>query len=191
MYRAVNPDEDLLLKQVITDRFTIPATDRAYSWREVLTQEKRKPITDIIVTRGAEDTHFSLEDVADAIGESLADLLISRQADEKSIFSDVNRKFVADVAHAVANSLTKSLDEGGRLRLSEADLYLLIEKALLENEAYDVAKSLAFRRSMEKTGGSKKQSQIVVTPPLSDSIATSIERRWSSRSGICGPISSG
>ncbi|MES2996884.1 MAG: ribonucleoside-diphosphate reductase subunit alpha [Verrucomicrobiota bacterium] len=152
MYRPVNPDEDLLLKQVITDRFAIPAADRAFAWRDVLTQEKRKPIADIIVTRGDQDTQFSLEDVADAIGESLADLLISRQQDEKSIFTDVNRKFVADVAHAVANSLTKTLDEGGRLRLSEADLYLLIEKALLENEAYDVAKSLAFRRSMEKTG---------------------------------------
>jgi hypothetical protein len=45
----------------------------------------------------------------------------------------------------------KSLEEGGRLRLSEGDLYLLIEKALVENEAYDVAKSLAFRRSMEKS----------------------------------------
>ena len=90
--------------------------------------------------------------MADAIGDSLADLLISRSEDEKSIFSDVNRQFVSDVAHAVANSLTKSLDEGGRLRLSESDLYLLIEKALLENEAYDVAKSLAFRRSLEKHG---------------------------------------
>ena len=152
MYRAVNPDEDLILKQVITDRFAIPVSDRAFAWREVLPSEKRSPITEIIVTRGNTDTHFSLEDVADAIGDSLADLLISRQADEKSIFSDVNRKFVSDVAHAVANSLTNSLDEGGRLRLSESDLYLLIEKALLENEAYDVAKSLAFRRSMEKTG---------------------------------------
>ena len=152
MYRAVNPDEDLLLKQVITDRFALPVSDRAYSWREVLPTDKRVPIAEIIVTRGNADTHFSLEDVADAIGESLADLLVSRQEDEKSIFSDVNRKFVSDVAHAVANSLTKSLDEGGRLRLSESDLYLLIEKALLENEAYDVAKSLAFRRSMEKTG---------------------------------------
>ena len=38
------------------------------------------------------------------------------------------------------------------MRLSESDLYLLIEKALLENEAYDVAKSLAFRRSLEKHG---------------------------------------
>ncbi|MBU6171474.1 MAG: ribonucleoside-diphosphate reductase subunit alpha, partial [Verrucomicrobia bacterium] len=114
--------------------------------------EKRAPISDIIVTRGNAESQFSLEDVADAIGDSLADLLIARSEDEKSIFSDVNRQFVSDVAHAVANSLTKSLDEGGRLRLSESDLYLLIEKALLENEAYDVAKSLAFRRSLEKHG---------------------------------------
>jgi ribonucleoside-diphosphate reductase alpha chain len=152
MYRSVNPDEDFLLKQVITDRFESPQNSRAFAWRDTLPQDKRKPIAEIIVTRGSTDSQFSLEDVADAIGESLADLLISRQEDEKSIFSDVNRKFVSDVAHSVANSLTKSLDDGGRLRLSEADLYLLIEKALLENEAYDVAKSLAFRRSIEKTG---------------------------------------
>jgi ribonucleoside-diphosphate reductase alpha chain len=44
------------------------------------------------------------------------------------------------------------MKDDGRLRLSESDLYLLIEKALVENEAHDVAKSLAFRRSMEKTG---------------------------------------
>jgi ribonucleoside-diphosphate reductase alpha chain len=152
MYRAVNPNEDLILKQVITDRFAIPTESRAFAWRDVLSHEKRGPMAEIIVTRGNTDTHFSLEDVADAIGDSLADLLISRQHEETSIFSDVNRKFVSDVAHAVANSLTKSLDEGGRLRLSEGDLYLLIEKALVENDAYDVAKSLAFRRSLEKNG---------------------------------------
>ncbi len=152
MYRAVNPDEDLILKQVITDRFELPPTDRGYSWREVLPKDKRSPLTDIIVTRGNEDTMFSLEDVADAIGNSLTDLMISRSEEEDNIFSETNRQFVSDVAHLVASALTKSLDEGGRLRLSEADLYLLIEKALLENEAYDVAKSLAFRRSMEKNG---------------------------------------
>ncbi|NJM37868.1 MAG: ribonucleoside-diphosphate reductase subunit alpha [Akkermansiaceae bacterium] len=150
MYRSLNLNEDLALKQVVTDRFSL--TDRGFAWRETLSTEKRAPVTDITITRGSTDKHFSLEDVADAIGDSLADLLISRSEDEKSIFSDVNRKFVSDVAYSVANSLTKSLDEGGRLRLSEGDLYLLIEKALLENEAYDVAKSLAFRRSMEKNG---------------------------------------
>ena len=150
MYRTLNLNEDLALKQVVTERFSL--TDRGFAWREVLSSEKRGPTTDITITRGATDTQFSLEDVADAIGDSLADLLISRSQDEKSIFSDVNRQFVSDVAHTVAASLTASLRRDGRLRLSEADLYLLIEKALVENEAHDVAKSLAFRRSMEKTG---------------------------------------
>jgi ribonucleoside-diphosphate reductase alpha chain len=135
-----------------------------FLWRDVLPKEKRAPISDIIVTRGNAESHFSLEDVADAIGDSLADLLIARSEDEKSIFSDVNRQFVSDVAHAVANSLTKSLDEGGRLRLSESDLYLLIEKALLENEAYDVAKSLAFRRSLEKHGSVDLNAGISTLP---------------------------
>jgi len=152
MYRAVDPNEDLLLKQVISDRFTLSPTDRGFAWRDVLPTDKRSPIPDIIVTRGSADTHFSLEDVADAIGNSLTDLLISRREEDSTIFTAENRQFVSDVAHAVAASLTRTLEDGGRLRLSEADLYLLIEKALLENEAYDVAKSLAFRRSMEKTG---------------------------------------
>ncbi|TAE76570.1 MAG: ribonucleoside-diphosphate reductase subunit alpha [Verrucomicrobia bacterium] len=150
MFRSLNLNEDLALKQVVTDRFSL--ADRGFAWREVLPTEKRTPLPEITITRGTTDSHFSLEDVADAIGDSLADLLISRREDEKSIFSDVNRKFVADVAHSVASFLTDSLKADGRLRISEGDLYLLIEKALLENEAYDVAKSLAFRRSMEKTG---------------------------------------
>lgn len=152
MYRSLNLAEDNILKQVISDRYAMSTNDRQYDWREVIPTDKRKPYADIIVTRGEQETQFSLEDVADAIGDSLADLLIARSEDEKSIFSDVNRQFVSQVAHAVAVSLTKSLETGGRLRLSESDLYLLIEKALLENEAYDVAKSLAFRRSLQKTG---------------------------------------
>ena len=49
-------------------------------------------------------------------GPSKGLLLISRREDETSIFTEQNRQFVSDVAHSVANSLTKSLDEGGRLR---------------------------------------------------------------------------
>jgi ribonucleoside-diphosphate reductase alpha chain len=152
MYTNLTLDEDLTLKQVITDRFAAEAGDRAFFWREVLSSERRAPIPDIVVLKGNQEAHFSLADVADAIGDSLTDLLVARKHDETAIFSEENRKFVSDVAHSVANSLTKSLDEGGRLRLSEGDLYLLIEKALLENDAYDVAKSLAFRRSIEKGG---------------------------------------
>ncbi|MFD2257885.1 ribonucleoside-diphosphate reductase subunit alpha [Luteolibacter algae] len=152
MYRSLNLTEDNILKQVISDRFALATAERQYDWRQSLPEEKRKPMPDIIVTRGDKESQFSLEDVADAIGDSLTDLLVARSEDETSIFSDVNRNFVSQVAHAVAVSLTETLETGSRLRLTEADLYLLIEKALLENEAYDVAKSLAFRRSLEKTG---------------------------------------
>jgi ribonucleoside-diphosphate reductase alpha chain len=152
MYRSLNLAEDLALKQVVTDRFNLPLNDRSFAWREALPNETRSPISDILVTKGTTESHFSLADVADAIGNSLTDLLIAREQEEATIFTDANRKFVADVAHSVAAALTRTLEEGNRLRLSEADLYLLIEKALLENDAYDVAKSLAFRRSLEKNG---------------------------------------
>ena len=152
MYRSLNLAEDLALKQVVTDRFNLSGTDRSFAWREALPNENRSPISDILVTKGTTETHFSLADVADAIGNSLTDLLIAREQEEATIFTEANRKFVADVAHSVAAALTRTLEEGNRLRLSEADLYLLIEKALLENDAYDVAKSLAFRRSLEKNG---------------------------------------
>ena len=43
MYRSIDPAEDHLLKQVITDRFALAPGDRGYSWREVLPKEKRSP----------------------------------------------------------------------------------------------------------------------------------------------------
>ena len=150
MYRSLTLEEDLALKKVITDRTTI--TDTQFAWREVLGKDFNGSHPEITVTSGATESQFSLAQVADTIGSALTDLLISRQTKQDSIFSDSNRAFVSAVAHSVAKSLTKNIEEGGRLRLSENDLYLLIEKALVENDAYDVAKSLAFRRSFERSG---------------------------------------
>ncbi len=150
MYRSLTLEEDLALKKVITDRTTIAETQ--FAWREVLGKDFNGSHPEITVTSGATESQFSLAQVADTIGSALTDLLISRQTKQDSIFSDSNRAFVSAVAHSVAKSLTKNIEEGGRLRLSENDLYLLIEKALVENDAYDVAKSLAFRRSFERSG---------------------------------------
>jgi ribonucleoside-diphosphate reductase alpha chain len=150
MYRSLTLEEDLALKKVITDRTSI--ADTQFAWREVLGKDFHGSHPEITVTSGANETQFSLAQVADTIGNALTDLLISRQAKQDAIFSDTNRAFVSAVAHSVAKSLTKNIEDGGRLRLSENDLYLLIEKALVENDAYDVAKSLAFRRSFERSG---------------------------------------
>jgi len=150
MYRSITLEEDLALKETVANRFSEKSS--AYAWRETLDTSERTPVPEIIVTRGGQEENFSLADVADAIGESLTDLLISRKEPEDAIFSEKNRSFVSSVAHRVSSSLMQQVQRGGNLKLSQNDLYLLIEKALIENDAHDVAKSLVFKRSLERTG---------------------------------------
>ncbi len=151
MYRSLTLNEDLALKETVASRFN-PDGAASYAWRETLATEHRTPIPEITITRAGAEQHFSLADVADAIGESLTNLLISRNEPEDAIFSDKNRSFVSSVAHRVSQSLMNEVQRGGQLKLTQNDLYLLIEKALIENDAHDVAKSLVFKRSLESTG---------------------------------------
>jgi len=139
MIRKVALEEDIALKRLVT---TPRAQKPDFAWREVLPALERPEIK---VTRGAEEHAFNLADVADEIGNALTDLLLSR--DQPDIFNDKNRGFVASVAHSVAEKLAEQVAEGRTLKLSENDLSLLIEKALIENDAHDVAKSLVFSRS--------------------------------------------
>ena len=64
----------------------------------------------------------------------------------KDIFNEDNRDFVARIAENVGEALAKEIDQGNDLKLSNCDLHLLIEKALIEHDAHDVAKSLVFGR---------------------------------------------
>ncbi|HCQ39107.1 MAG TPA: ribonucleoside-diphosphate reductase subunit alpha, partial [Verrucomicrobiales bacterium] len=152
MYRSITLEEDIALKQVIANRHGDETSCQRYNWRESLATEHRAPIPEIIVTRGAGEVQFSLADVTDTIGEALTDLLLSRQEQEERIFNDENRNFVTAVAFSVAKSLMQQVQRGGTIKLSQNDLNLLIEKALIENDAHDVAKSLLFARSYEKNG---------------------------------------
>ncbi len=160
MYRSITLEEDIALKQVIASRHGDEASCQRFNWRDSLETEHRAPIPEIIVTRAAGEVEFSLADVADTIGEALTDLLLSREEQEDSIYNDENRNFVTGVAFSVAKSLMQQVQRGGAIKLSQNDLYLLIEKALIENDAHDVAKSLVFTRSYEKNG------EIVVSEDL-------------------------
>ena len=148
MIRRISLEEDLALKKLVT---TPREQKPGYAWRDALGDsllEIAHP--EILVSRsGGEDREFSLADVADEIGAALTDLLLSRE--EKDIFNEENRGFVANVAHSVATRLMEQVREGHALKLSENDLSLLIEKALIENDAHDVAKSLIFKRSIRAT----------------------------------------
>ena len=153
MYRSITLEEDTALKEVISNRYQNTNADfQTYNWRETLPSSERTPVPEITITQGAEENPFSLADVADAIGNSLTDLLLARKKDEGDIFTEENQSFVSAVAHSVSGSLMAQIAKGGTLKLSETDLSLLIEKALIDNDAHDVAKSLVFKRSLENTG---------------------------------------
>ena len=153
MYHSITLEEDLALKEVISNRFQNTNSDfTPHNWRETLTSTDRTPVPEITVTNGNTEEQFSLANVADAIGESLTDLLIARKRDHDTIFNDENRSFVSAVAHSVSKRLMEQVQKGNSLKLTQNDLYLLIEKALIENDAHDVAKSLVFKRSLENNG---------------------------------------
>ena len=160
MYRSITLEEDIALKQIIASRHGGEASCQRFNWRDSLETEHRAPIPEIIVIRAAGEVEFSLADVADTIGEALTDLLLSRKEQEDRIYNDENRNFVTGVAFSVAKSLMQQVQRGGAIKLSQNDLYLLIEKALIENDAHDVAKSLVFTRSYQKNG------EIVVSEDL-------------------------
>ena len=171
MLRHISLAEDLALKRLATT----PLDQKpGYAWREALGDASfETALPEVIVMRGTGDERqFNLADVADEIGAALTDLLLSRE--EKNIFNEENRAFVANVAHSVATRLLDHIREGHGLKLSEYDLSLLIEKALIENDAHDVAKSLVFKRSAK---GSRHAGEIASDPAASAPITVRLIRR--------------
>ncbi|MFP6901191.1 MAG: ATP cone domain-containing protein, partial [Opitutales bacterium] len=94
-----------------------------------------------------EDREFDVTEIADTVGSALTDLLLSRE--ESEIFTEKNRAFVADIATMVADLLSDLTKENDTRRLETNEVYLLIEKALVERNAHDIAKSLVFKRPVE------------------------------------------
>jgi len=164
MIRHISLEEDIALKRLATT----PLDQKpGFAWRDALGDSSfETSLPEIIVTRGAgEERQFNLADVADEIGSALTDLLLSRE--EKDIFNEENRAFVANVAHSVATRLLEHIREGHGLKLSDYDLSLLIEKALIENDAHDVAKSLVFKRSVKSGGQTGEAANENSSTPLS------------------------
>ena len=140
MIQKISFDEDLELKRFVT---TPKEKKPRYDWAGVLGEGRLQRSEIKIESEGAE-RNFDLAEIADTIGAALTDLLLSRQV--KDIFNEDNRDFVARIAENVGEALAKEIDQGNDLKLSNCDLHLLIEKALIEHDAHDVAKSLVFGR---------------------------------------------
>jgi len=139
-------EEDQRLKRCVD----VPKDQKPrYNWGEIFGAD-RPNLPQLKIAVGGEDREFDVTEIADTVGTALTDLLLSR--DEREIFTEKNRVFVAQIATWVADRLSNVVQENGARRLEPNDLYLVIEKALVENDAHDVAKSLVFNRPVD--GGS-------------------------------------
>ncbi|RPG87111.1 MAG: ribonucleoside-diphosphate reductase subunit alpha [Coraliomargarita sp. TMED73] len=143
MIHKLSFEEDLELK-----RYTATPWDKKprYDWRGVIPADNHQR-SGIKIDSVEGERDFDLAEIADTIGAALTDLLLSRQ--EEDIFNERNRKFVATIAESVGQVLAAQIEQGRELKLSGHDIDLLIEKALIENDAHDVAKSLVFSRNQD------------------------------------------
>ena len=148
MRNTIFEEDRLLAKAAGTPSENKPRFD----WAEAL-DDNRFEIPKVRITDGAGDRDFHIAEVAEVIGEALTNLMISRE--ENEIYTPKNRALVVESARIVADRLIERMaeeEEGGAPRLSFDELHRLIEKALVENDAYDVAKSLVISRSNEDGG---------------------------------------
>ena len=115
-----------------------------YAWRDVVAAEAIEvPAIVLLCPHGEE--RFVLAEVADTLGKALTNVCLARG--EKDIFNDTNRAWLARICREVAGNLTELARTQSPLRLSLNSLYELIEKTLVDNNAYFVAKSLLLNRA--------------------------------------------
>src|ERR1043165_1046422 len=115
-----------------------------YAWRDVLAGEtiELPPIV-LLCPHGEE--RFVLAEVADTIGKAFTNAQLAKG--EKDIFTDASRAWVAGICREIAANLANLARRQSPLRISLNDLYEMIEKTLVDNNAYFVAKSLLLNRA--------------------------------------------
>jgi ribonucleoside-diphosphate reductase alpha chain len=115
-----------------------------YAWRDVLAGEDI-PVPPIALLCPHGEERFALAEVADTLGKALTNVCIARG--DKEIFTDANRAWVAAICRELAANLTIMARNRTPLRLTLNALYELIEKTLVDNNAYFVAKSVLLNRA--------------------------------------------
>ncbi|MBL9190760.1 MAG: ribonucleoside-diphosphate reductase subunit alpha [Opitutaceae bacterium] len=139
----MNPSlsHDLALKRTV---HTPVEKKPHYAWRDLLATESLSvPEITLLCPHGEE--RFDVNEVADTLGKALTNVLLARG--ERDIFTAANRGWVVGIVRELVATLTTQARRQSPLKLTLNALYELIEKTLVDNNAYDVAKSLLLNRS--------------------------------------------
>jgi ribonucleoside-diphosphate reductase alpha chain len=121
-----------------------------YAWRDVVPAGAiQLPPIVLLCPHGEE--RFDIAEVADTLGKAFTNVCIAQG--EKEIFTEKNRAWVAQICRELAANLSELARLQNPLRLTLDGLYELIEKTLVDNNAYMVAKSLLLNRSRKLAVG--------------------------------------
>ena len=124
---------------------TAPENPPAFAWRDCIpTDTPLLPSIVLLTPQG--ETRFNLAEIADTLGRAVTNVHLAR-GESATIFTPESRAFVGRIVKAIATQLLAQALLSSPLRLSLNDLYELIEKTLVDNNAFDVAKSLLLNRS--------------------------------------------
>ena len=178
--RVSNFNEDLALK-----RFTKLPLDQktTFAWSETLTDR----INTYKIQEGTSVQDVTAEVLAKIVGEALTNLMLSRE--EQQIFTADNKQWVAKIVQAAEDHLQKENDKVW----SWPQVYHLLEKILVQHDAYDIAKSLiCIRADRADLGNSSKNINLdhvrlirrtgQVVPWVQDKVEVAIRKAFLSRS---------
>ncbi|MEM9157742.1 MAG: ribonucleoside-diphosphate reductase subunit alpha [Verrucomicrobiota bacterium] len=138
----INPNlqEDLALKRHVNASIE---KRHDFDWRLGLDEQDSQRSKINVVTHEGEST-FDISEIVDTIGTALANVLLSKN--EKDVFTETNRVWVRSVARQVCDKLDQKTGAARETRFGLNELYDTIENTLVDNDAYDVAKSMLINR---------------------------------------------
>ncbi|MBW8780901.1 MAG: ribonucleoside-diphosphate reductase subunit alpha [Verrucomicrobia bacterium] len=116
-----------------------------FAWRDCVTADTPL-LPEIVLLAPQGETRFDLGEIAETLGRAVTNVHLAR-GETTNIFTAETRTFVGRIVKEVAANLSAESLRTSPLRISLNDLYELIEKTLVDNNAYDVAKSLLLNRS--------------------------------------------
>jgi len=139
----INPslEEDLALKRLVS---TAREKKLEYDWRKGDSDKEDLADSKIHVVTHEGEATFDQNEIMDTIGNALANVLMSKN--EKEIFTDKNRDWVQIVAKQVCEKLEEKSSSTMETRFNLGEVYDVIERTLVENDAYEVAKSMLMNR---------------------------------------------
>lgn len=134
-------EEDQLLKQ-----FAARDRQSRFNWAEVVAHHPAD--ADIQLTDAGKVRSLTPGDVAEIVGEALTTLLLSQEREEE-IYSESNRKLVAEISLGVSEVLQGLVGRRKERQVTTEDLHLAIEKAMIRRDAFDIARSLVTNRASD------------------------------------------